>query len=209
MLSVSFRKPAGVMGALALAALPLALSCVTASAADQTEMAADSYMDHGDHHSHGDFSPLIKKVKYATAKYKDINVALNKEKGWAVATPCVSGPDHGAMGIHVVQGSRIADGDLNPYKPEALIYEPQPDGSFRLVGVEFIQLAEDWGTRNPNGGPPSVEGNLMNLVGFPNRFGLPAFYELHIWAWEDNPNGNFSDWNNRVTCEKQPEGRHE
>jgi hypothetical protein len=52
-----------------------------------------------------------------------------------------------------------------------------------------------------------LDGNLMNLVGFPNRFGLPAFYELHVWAWEDNPKGNFSDWNTHVTCEKQPEVR--
>ena len=111
------------------------------------------------------------------------------------------------MGVHVVKGSRIADGYLDPQAPEALIYEPLPNGYFRLVGVEFIQLADDWHARNPNGGVPSVDGNLMNLVGYPNRYGLPAFYELHVWAWEDNPNGNFSDWNNRVTCEKQPEAR--
>lgn len=206
MLSVSLRKPAHFLGALALLALPLAGSTV-AVAAGQNEPAADSSLDHGVHDSHGDNSPLIRKVQYATAKYKNINVALYKEKGWAVATPCVSGPDHGAMGIHVVQGARIADGMLDPAAPEALIYEPLPNGYFRLVGVEFIQLADDWQARNPNGGVPSVDGNLMNLVGFPNRYGLPAFYELHVWAWEDNPDGNFSDWNSRVTCEKQPEPR--
>jgi hypothetical protein len=108
------------------------------------------------------------------------------------------------MGIHVVQGSRVADGILDPTQPEALIYEPLPNGAFRLVGVEFIQLADDWAARYPNGGVPSLDGNLMNLVGFPNRYGLPAFYELHVWAWEDNPTGAFSDWNNHVTCEKQP-----
>ena len=206
MLSVSLRKPAHFLGALALLALPLSGSTV-AVAAGQNEPAADSSLDHGVHDSHGDNSPLIRKVQYATAKYKNINVALYKEKGWAVATPCVSGPDHGAMGIHVVQGARIADGMLDPAAPEALIYEPLPNGYFRLVGVEFIQLADDWQARNPNGGVPSVDGNLMNLVGFPNRYGLPAFYELHVWAWEDNPDGNFSDWNSRVTCEKQPEPR--
>jgi len=206
MLSVSLRKPAHFLGALALLELPLAGSTV-AVATGQNEAAADSSLDHGVHDSHGDNSPLIRKVQYATAKYKNINVALYNEKGWAVATPCVSGPDHGAMGIHVVQGARIADGMLDPAAPEALIYEPLPNGYFRLVGVEFIQLADDWQARNPNGGVPSVDGNLMNLVGFPNRYGLPAFYELHVWAWEDNPDGNFSDWNSRVTCEKQPEPR--
>jgi hypothetical protein len=186
-----------------VAALAMGLTSSVVSAAGEDDLSAD-FAVHGDHYSHVD-SPLIKKVHYATAKYKNINVALYKEKGWAVATPCVSGPDHGAMGIHVVQGSRIADGVLDPYAPEALIYEPLPNGYFRLVGVEFIQLADDWAARNPNGGVPSLDGNLMNLVGSPNRYGLPAFYELHVWAWEDNPSGNFSDWNNHVTCEKQPE----
>jgi hypothetical protein len=205
MMSASFQKSAHLLGALALLALPLALP-PAASATDQQDLSAD-FMEHGEHHSHGDFSPLIKKVHDATARYQDINFPLKKEKGWAVATPCVSGPDAGAMGVHIVMGARIADGILDPTAPEALIYEPLPNGYFRLVGVEFIQLADDWAARNPNGGVPSLDGNLMNLVGFPNRFGLPAFYELHVWAWEDNPKGNFSDWNTHVTCEKQPEAR--
>ena len=43
----------------------------------------------------------------------------------------------------------------------------------------------------------------MNYVSEPNRYGLPAFYELHVWAWERNPSGNFADWNTLVTCDKQ------
>ena len=202
MSSVSSKKAAHIVGAFVVASLAMGLTSSVVYA-DQGEASAD-FMAHGQHHS--EFSPLVKKVHDATRRYsRDINFALTKEKGWAVATPCVSGPDHGAMGIHVVQGSRIADGILDPTAPESLIYEPLPDGCFRLVGVEFIQLADDWAARNPNGGVPSLDGNLMNLVAAPNRFGLPAFYELHVWAWEDNPSGSFSDWNNHVTCEKQPE----
>src|SRR5215475_5271246 len=111
---------------IAVAALAMGLTSSMLAVADQGETAAD-FMGHGDFH-HSDYSPLVKKVHDATARYRDINVALKKEKGWAVATPCVSGPDHGAMGIHVVQGSRIADGVLDPAAPEALIYEPQPNG---------------------------------------------------------------------------------
>ncbi len=50
--------------------------------------------------------------------------------------------------------------------------------------------------------PP--DGHLANFVGEPNRYALPAFYELHVWAWEENPSGSFSDWNPRVSCERQP-----
>jgi hypothetical protein len=39
-------------------------------------------------------------------------------------------------------------------------------------------------------------------VGSPNRYGIPAFYELHIWAWKDNPRGTFADFNPNVTCDE-------
>jgi hypothetical protein len=29
----------------------------------------------------------------------------------------------------------------------------------------------------------------------------PALYELHVWAWRDNPNGTFVDWNPQVSCD--------
>lgn len=34
----------------------------------------------------------------------------------------------------------------------------------------------------------------------PNRFGIPAFYDLHAWASEANPSGPFNDWNPKVLC---------
>ena len=149
-------------------------------------------------------SPLVDKVRHATVHFTDINVAI--AEGWVAATPCVSGPDAGAMGVHLVLPKRIGDGVLNAEEPEALIYEPMTNGSMRLVGVEFIVLAGDWAKGHPNGPPPALEGNLLNYVGAPNRYGLPAFYELHVWAWEHNPKGSFADWNTHVTCEHQPVG---
>src|SRR3569833_658445 len=110
-----------------VAAVAMGLTSSVVSATAQDDLSAD-FAVLGDHYSHVD-SPLIRKVRDATARYRNINVALFKEKGWAVATPCVSGPDHGAMGIHVVQASRIADGALDPTVPEALIYEPLPNGA--------------------------------------------------------------------------------
>jgi hypothetical protein len=149
-----------------------------------------------------DHSPLIDKVRAATAKFKDINVAT--AEGWVRGTPCVSGPDTGAMGVHFVMPSRINSFVLQADKPQALIYEPLPGGEYRLVGVEFIVLSSVW-LGQPDGATstPALEGDLLNYIGAPNRFGLPAFYELHVWAWEDNPKGSFADWNTHVTCEKQ------
>jgi hypothetical protein len=149
-----------------------------------------------------DATPLVDKVHNATARYIDINVAT--AEGWVPATPCVSGPDTGAMGVHMVLPARISAGVLNAEQPEALIYEPMANGAMRLVGVEFIVLASVWETNNPGGGVPALDGNLLNYVAAPNRYGLPAFYEMHVWAWEHNPKGSYADWNTHVTCDHQP-----
>jgi hypothetical protein len=146
-------------------------------------------------------SPLVEKVRMATAPFTDINVAI--AQGWVPATPCVSGPDTGAMGVHFVLPARIGGGVPNAQQPQALIYEPMRNGAMRLVGVEFIVLADAWAANNPGGGVPALDGNLMNYVGAPNRYGLPAFYELHVWAWEHNPKGSFADWNTLVSCDHQ------
>jgi hypothetical protein len=151
-----------------------------------------------------DFSPLVEKVRAATARFRDINIAISE--GFVQGTPCVSGPMWGAMGVHFVLPARINGGVLNADEPEALIYEPMPGGALRLVGVEFIVLASIWATQHPTAGPPALDGHLMNLVDAPNRYGLPAFYELHVWGWEHNPVGSFADWNTHVSCDKQPSG---
>ena len=49
-------------------------------------------------------------------------------------------------------------------------------------------------------GPPILMGQLFDYMDAPNRFGLPAFYSLHVWAWKFNPEGVFSMWNPRVSC---------
>jgi len=155
--------------------------------------------------SNAESSTLMEKVRAATARFKDINVAT--AAGFVQGTPCVSGPDAGAMGVHFVMPARIHNFVLQADEPQALIYEPLPGGAFRLVGVEFIVLASNWQSQ-PDGdsSTPALEGDLMNYESAPNRYGLPAFYELHVWAWEDNPKGSFADWNTHVTCEKQAGG---
>ncbi|MFK2890866.1 hypothetical protein ISS98_07005 [Dyella flagellata] len=146
-------------------------------------------------------TPLIDRVHSATARYVDINVAFHE--GFVTATPCVSGPDTGAMGVHLVLPSRISSGVLNPDQPQALIYEPMVNGEMRLVGVEFIVLASIWQAKNPPNSVPALDGNLLNYIAAPNRYGLPAFYEIHVWAWEHNPKGSYADWNTQVTCSHQ------
>ena len=70
-----------------------------------------------------------------------------------------------------------------------------------MVGVEFIVTFDAWHATHAESDVPVLEGQLLQFVDTPNRFGLPAFYELHVWAWRNNPNGTFVDWNPRVSCD--------
>jgi hypothetical protein len=40
----------------------------------------------------------------------------------------------------------------------------------------------------------------MGVTKAPNRFGLPAFYSLHVWVWKHSPAGMFAMWNPTVHC---------
>ena len=106
------------------------------------------------------------------------------------------------MGVHFVNPALLTDGVLDASQPEALIYEFK-DRNARLVGVEFIVFADVWHQSHGLNDPPTLEGQLLQFVDSPNRFGLRAHYEIHVWAWQDNPNGMFVDWNPRVSCEGQ------
>jgi hypothetical protein len=140
---------------------------------------------------------LPETVRQATAQYKDVEKA--EDADYALLHGCVSGPQAGAMGIHYANGDLVGDGELDAAHPEALLYEPK-DGKLQLVGVEYVVLADAWNAAHP--APPVLMGQLFNYVSTPNRYGLPAFYELHVWAWKSNPDGMFADWNPRVSCEE-------
>lgn len=154
--------------------------------------------EENEHAHHSSPPALVQAVRNATSQYIDVNNAT--AAGYGPFLGCVSGPDHGAMGIHYVNGALVGDGEIDASHPEALIYEPR-NGELRLVGVEFIVDAATWlGT---HGGAPVLEGQTFLLVTSPNRYNLPPFFELHVWAWRDNPQGSFVDWNNKVSCDGQ------
>ena len=137
------------------------------------------------------------QVRESTARFRD--PAAAEAEGYQLMFGCVSGPDSGAMGLHYVNMTFVLDGVLDPARPEIVIYEPQPNGRLRLVGADFLVFAADWDAKNA--APPQLEGQLMHLIESPNRYGLPAFYTLHVWAWKDNPTGMFVNWHAKVSCD--------
>jgi hypothetical protein len=135
-----------------------------------------------------DRATLADHVRAANNRFKDVKVAV--AEGYS-PIPCASGIDGGAMGVHYVNAAYMKDEVPDLKRPQAVMYEPLPNGKMELVAVEYITFK----------GPASLEGQLFSFTGSPNRYGLNPFYELHVWAWKANPRGAFADMNPKVTCE--------
>ena len=69
---------------------------------------------------------LVQLVRDATRQFIDVNNAT--WAGYAPAFGCVSGPNHGAMGMHYINGALVGDGEIDASRPEerdlAALYGP-------------------------------------------------------------------------------------
>ena len=137
-------------------------------------------------------------ARRASAPFHRVEAAM--AAGWPRdVTGCLTFPDGymqfgpGTMGLHYLNvAAYLDDGTLEPTTPEALLYEPQADGSLRLTAVEYI-IPE---SRLPRTAPPPV------MFGQEMMF-HPQFeaWAIHAWLWRHNPYGIFADVNPLVNCE--------
>ena len=112
---------------------------------------------------------------------------------------CISSFDNtGAMGFHWLNAGNLTT-DLDPTKPQVLVYEPDRGGKLHLVALEFVVFKADWIAAHGDT-TPSLFGEDFMDSGFPNRFDLPEFYALHVWLWKPNPSGLFKPFNPNVSC---------
>ena len=144
----------------------------------------------------------VADVRAATARFHDVGVA--KAQGYAkfhdaASIYCIANLPTGTMGVHFVNGALVASGNINALSPQALVYEPEENGHFKLVAVEYIAFQAAWDATHS--APPMLFGHMFMLTTAPNRYGLPAFYSLHAWIWKSNPSGMFSMWNPTVHCD--------
>jgi hypothetical protein len=158
---------------------------------------AEAAHGHAGSHDKAPAGDLVRVVREVTERFKDVSAA--EGEGYGLMFGCVTGPDWGAMGLHYVNLPLVADGELDPARPEIVIYEPLPNGKLRLIGADYLVFAAAWHAKNTD--TPKLMGQLMHLIESPNRYGLPAFYTLHVWAWKDNPNGSFVNWHPNVNCD--------
>jgi len=130
-------------------------------------------------------------VRAATARFHRFEVAYGENYNFLFMNTCMvdeSGLNRGGMGYHYVN-TDLLDASLDVATPEAVLYEPGPNGQLRLVGLEYVIPKDAW-----SGPPPVLLGQELKL----NAFDLWA---LHVWVWKRNPSGMYADWNPDVNCD--------
>jgi hypothetical protein len=135
----------------------------------------------------GDAQEWLNAARQATARFHSKTQALRA--GYQPDDHCVSVPGLGGMGYHWLNPS-LVDDVFDPLQPEVVLYATGPDGELKLVAIEYIVI--DVGQ-----GRPSFGGYPFDIRGTP----LPMpHYSLHVWLYEDNPNGTFTPFNPNISC---------
>lgn len=197
---MTFRRTAMYLSYSMLGILALTGASVPQTLADDGRTQAIASKHH-EPEQKSSANELVRVVREATARYRDVEVA--KADGYELHFGCVTDDDGGAMGLHYVKMDLVGDGKLDVTRPEIVIYEPLPNGRLRLIGADYLVLAEHWDAAHdsPPFPPPDLMGQLFHYFESPNRFRLPPFYTLHVWAWKDNPSGTFTNWHTKVSCD--------
>lgn len=106
-------------------------------------------------------SALIRIVRQSTARFADVAVA--EREGYALRFGCVSGSDSGAMGLHYVNGALVGSDVLDATRPQIVISEPLANGARKLIGADYLVLADTWNAQHPEG-PHSAHGSALSLL---------------------------------------------
>ncbi len=160
-------------------------------------------------------SKQLASLRNATAAFHNVSAAIAAGYADPAGVPCVASPA-GTMGIHVANPSLI-DTNVVPNEPEVLLYLPKKNGGFKLVAVEYFVpvllrnvstgAISPWFSPNRWGAgyvvvnpAPSVFGQTFEGPMGPHDPGMPWHYDKHVWVWETNPSGMFSQWNPSISC---------
>lgn len=142
---------------------------------------------------------ILATVHSVNARFHSVTQAT--KAGYVPFYVCAEQPGVGTMGQHYVNFDLVGDPAIDPLRPEALVYEPQADGSLKLVALEWVRVGPEVASG------PSVLGQPLLYRTAPNRYGIePGFYERHYWLYRTNPSGAFSDWNPNVSCHGTGDG---
>jgi len=167
--------------------------------------------------------PTVGAIRAATERFRDVRVALAEGYVRDPASMCVTAAMEGMprqlgeMGIHYFRPDLLGiTAPPNPrvtgtgthtdfLTPGVLIYEPQADGSLRLMAVELLVFEQAWRAAGHTEPPQYAGQEFYHMVDNPvteadEAHGFEPHYELHAWLYRENPNGTFAQFNPRATC---------
>lgn len=172
----------------------------------------------------GPGEPTLDEVRAATDRFQDVNVALAEgyirdpanmcETATMMGAPAAAG----AMGVHYFRPDLLGitappsprvdgNGTYTDFRaPAVLIYEPQADGSMRLVAVENLVFIRAW-TEAGHSDPPTFHGVPFDRMEddpateVDEAHNFEPHFDRHVWVYRENPNGVFTPFNSSVTCE--------
>lgn len=203
-----------VSAAVALTAAVFATACAAGTQAGSGQGSIQS----------GGTEPTLEEIRTATARFRDVKVALAEGYIPDPGNRCETAPmmgmpaSLGAMGIHYFRPDLLGiTGPPNPRvggtgthtdfrRPAVLIYEPQRDGSLQLVAVENLVFAGAWEAAGHTQ-PPLYQGVAYDKMAddpatpLDEAHMFEPHYDRHIWIFRDNPNGVFAQYNPAVTCD--------
>lgn len=134
----------------------------------------------------------LASIRAATARYHDVDLAL--ADGYVPVSPCEQSAS-GTMGVHYLNQQLAGDAEVDPARPEVLLYVPSADGEAQLVGVEYFVAAAATG-----GIPPELYDVTFDGPMAGHAPGMPEHYDLHVWTWRHNPEGVTAQWNPAIEC---------
>jgi len=169
--------------------------------------------------------PTLEQVRAATERFQDVKVAVAEGYVRDPMNICDTADmmgrpaSLGAMGIHYFRPDLLGistppnprvDGNgthTDFLKPGILIYEPQADGSLKLVAVENLVFQKSWHAAG-NAKPPSFHGVQYDTMQddpatkIDEAHMFEPHYDRHVWLYRVNPNGMFAQFNPKVSCKE-------
>ncbi|WP_030443335.1 hypothetical protein [Actinoplanes subtropicus] len=132
----------------------------------------------------------------ATRRFRDVRRAITA--GYLPTRDCMPG-----MGFHYVNPALAGDPNIDPTRPEVLVYTAA-GGKARLAALEYFRADADQNLETDQD-RPTLFGHPFNgpMPGHPlppGRPPMPIHYDLHVWLYQNNPSGEFATTNPQVDC---------
>ncbi|MFT3722629.1 MAG: hypothetical protein QM773_03495 [Hyphomonadaceae bacterium] len=176
--------------------------------------------------------PTLAEVRKLTERFQDVNVAMAEGYIRDPMNMCDTAEmmgkpaSFGTMGIHYFRPDMLGvTAPPNPRvsgtgthtdfrNPSILIYEPQQDGSLKLVAVENLVFQKPWAATGAKA-PPTFHGVPWDTMqddpatAIDEAHMFEPHYDRHVWLYRDNPNGMFAQYNPKVSCQFHAGGDHD